>query len=97
MRSLGIVFLLFGVVFFVLSTWEDFMVSQRSSPALTNSTETLMSLKISELQQTIAAGSTRIFAGLWLVAGAILYVASERKTPAKPVAPEDSKEDRKTL
>ena len=83
-RKVWIAFsVLLGAIFFALSAFLEYDVSARPPrQGLANE----LNLSLSDLQQTISAGSSRIFAGLCFVAAAILFSAADRSSKDKPGA-----------
>jgi len=82
----GVLFVL-GATAFMLASFDEWQVSHSQPVALTSGTETLLSLKASELEMAISAASWRVFAGLCVVAAAILLAAAGKKADKEPPPP----------
>ena len=65
-----------GLVFFALSAFLEYDVSRRPPPM---GTPGEIGLRMASLEQTVSAGSSRIFAGLCFVTAAILYAVGDRR------------------
>jgi hypothetical protein len=78
-----------GSIFFALSA-----ILEHSASGLPAGMSNDLSLRMSALQQTVSAGSTRIFAGLCFVAAAVLFSAGDRRPADKASAGPGTSADR---
>jgi hypothetical protein len=85
-RIMFLFFFLIGAVFLLLSALAEHRISSRTSYfGVDRSAE--MCFQMSDLQQTISAGNTKIFAGLCMVAAAIVFTtwAGRVGAEARPI------------
>jgi hypothetical protein len=74
---------LIGSFFLVMSSLAEHDLSGHTRYGMPNETN----LRLSDLQQTISAGSSRVFAGLCFVAAAVLFSAGGKRPAEKPAEP----------